>query len=83
MTEMHSLLDRLEARIDQQAARIDALYRELEERGMLRGAAQAQAVDPLFDELVDVEDAPLATEVDAEGQRPHAAPLHLGDAAGV
>jgi hypothetical protein len=35
MDEMHAALDRLEARIDHQGARIDALYEMLELRGVL------------------------------------------------
>jgi hypothetical protein len=82
MTEMHSLLDRLEARIDQQAARIDALYRELETRGILPAAVDAPPADPFFDELVDLEDVPFTTDL-AEPQQPHATPLRVGDATGV
>ena len=60
MSELHSLLDRLEARLDHQAARIDALYRTLEENGLLAPAEPDSAQEELFDELLQVEDAPLA-----------------------
>jgi hypothetical protein len=83
MTEMHSLLYRLEARIDHQAARIDALHRELEERGILADATQAHAVDPLFDELVDPEDAPFAIGIGHEPRPRRATRLRVGDATGV
>jgi hypothetical protein len=39
MDESRSALDRLEARLEHQAARIDALYEMLEERGVLPQAA--------------------------------------------
>ena len=60
MSEFHSLLDRLEGRIEYQAARIDALYRTLEEHGLLAPAEPDPAQEELFDELLQVEDAPLA-----------------------
>jgi hypothetical protein len=60
MSEIHSVLDRLEVRLDYQAERIDALYRTLEENGLLPHGEDASADDELFDELLQVEDAPLA-----------------------
>jgi hypothetical protein len=60
MSELHSLLDRLEARLDYQAARIDALYRTLDEHGLLAPAEPDPAQEELFDELLQVEDAPFA-----------------------
>jgi len=36
MNDRHSTLDRLEARLEHQTARIDELYRLLEERGVAR-----------------------------------------------
>jgi hypothetical protein len=58
MNRSYPSLDRLEARLDQQAARLDALYRMLEEHGIV--PARADAGDAFFDELVQIEDAPLA-----------------------
>ena len=59
MSEIHSLLDRLEARLDYQAARVDALYRILEENGLRSYPGDDPAQEELFDELLQVEDAPL------------------------
>ena len=68
MNDTHSPNDRLEARLDYQAARIDELYRLLEEHELL--APPATDSDDLFDELVDVEDSPLAlSAVDGTGLR--------------
>jgi hypothetical protein len=50
----HSALDRLEARLERQAARIDALYRALEARGILPPESEEAG------EAVEVEDFPLA-----------------------
>ena len=52
-----SVIDRLEARIDYQTSRIDALSRALEERVTSRPRGED---DLLFDELVDIEASPLA-----------------------
>jgi hypothetical protein len=71
----HTALDRLEARIDRQAARIDELFRLLKARGLIQDPAGVPN-DALFDELVQVEDSPLARER-------RALPLHVGEATGV
>ncbi|HZD87543.1 MAG TPA: hypothetical protein VE088_06015 [Gaiellaceae bacterium] len=77
----HSVLDRLEARIDHQAARLDALYAALEAGGVLE-PADAAVSDALFDELVQIEDSPLARDLAGE-RRPRAVDaLHLGGATG-
>lgn len=71
----HTALDRLEARLDHQAARIDELFRLLKARGLIPDLA-ALSTDALFDELVQIEDSPLARETRAE-------PLHVGETTGV
>ena len=82
MTEMHSTLDRLEARLDYQASRIDALYRALEAHGV-RVDDVTPGGDALFDALVRIEDAPLARS--ARRTRPvrRGARLRLGQGGGV
>ena len=78
MNEMYSPLDRLEARVDRQAARIDTLYAILAARGLL-----ARPLDRLNgDELGEIEDAPIAREVQAPPQR-RRAHFRVGDATGV
>ena len=73
---MHSTLDRLEARLDYQVARIDELYRRLDALGL------RDDDEPLFDELVQLEDAPFVGE-------PRVLPSHrtahvrVGEASGV
>jgi hypothetical protein len=74
MTEMHSTLDRLEARIDYQAARIDALYLLLENLGVLTADTE---------EAVLFEDAPLARDEHAEPPRRSIRRLRVGEATGV
>ena len=49
MNENQNTLDRLETRIEDQTARIDALYRLLELRGILPHAPDAGRGDALFD----------------------------------
>lgn len=85
MTEMHSSIDRLEARIDHQAARIDALYALLQARGVLPRPAEAGRGDALFDDLPDleVEDSPLERERRATSARPPRTRLRVGTATGV
>jgi hypothetical protein len=82
MSEMQSTLDRLEARIEIQTARIDALYRLLERRGILPRAVDSAGHDALFDE----ESEALDLSCDWERPRPagrRATRLHVGDATGV
>lgn len=83
MTRIYPSVDRLEARIDHQAARIDALYRMLEERGLIPAPADAGKTDAFFDEPLALEDAPLARESRAEGTRLLAARFRVGEATGV
>jgi hypothetical protein len=83
MSEMHSTLDRLEARIDYQAARIDTLFELLDARGILRRSANGVEGDALFDGLVQIEDTPFARERHVRTSRPRSIRLHVGDATGV
>lgn len=62
MTEVHSSADRLEARLDHLSARVEALYSMLEARGILTKPADTASGDALFDELVQIEEAPFARE---------------------
>jgi hypothetical protein len=73
MTRIYPSFDRLEARIDHQAARIDELYRLLEARGII----------PAPDKLDRIEDAPLQRERRAAPIRHRATRLHVGEATGV
>jgi hypothetical protein len=93
MTDTHSTLDRLEARLEYQSARIDAVTRTLEARGILTDSADVDVYagvnDAFFDELVQIEDSPLAR--DTHGERDGCSPprlhasigLHVGTATGV
>lgn len=83
MTEMSSTIDRLEARLDYQAARIDALYALLQARGLLSRPADAGKGDALFDDLLDVEDAPLERERHTLSSRRPGRRVHVGTATGV
>jgi hypothetical protein len=80
MTDRHASLERLETRIDYQAARIDALYRLLELHGIER-PVDASRCDALFDELD--EDAPMTAEQFERATRPRATRLRVGTATGV
>jgi hypothetical protein len=80
MSEMRATLDRLERRIEDQTARIDALYRMLELRGLPRD--DAGRGDALFDELFPDEDEPLAPRPEVPTRR-RATRLHVGSATGV
>jgi hypothetical protein len=83
MSEMQAPLDRLETRIENQAARIDALYRLLELHGILPRAVDAGRGDALFDH--ESEALGLSCGWDAR-RRPAGRPatrLRVGDATGV
>ena len=67
------VLDRIEARLDRQAQRIDVLYAVLEERGLL--PLHRDAGDALLDELAKIEDG--------RAPRRGGRLLHLGSATGV
>jgi hypothetical protein len=82
MNEMHATLDRLERRVEDQGARIDALYALLELHGILPRGAEAGRGDALFDEESEVLDLPSWHE----GPRPTrrgATCFHVGEATGV
>jgi hypothetical protein len=79
----HATLDRLETRIEDQTARIDALYGLLELRGILPRRADAGRGGALFDD--ESEDFDLSSGWEG-GRRPtaHRSPhFHLGEATGV
>ncbi|MGZ4332788.1 MAG: hypothetical protein ACXVRV_01745 [Gaiellaceae bacterium] len=82
MNENQNTLDRLEARIEDQTARIDALYRLLELRGILPRATDACRGDALFDD----ESEGLDLSGWAAKPRPtrrRSTRLHVGTATGV
>ena len=83
MNETHVTLDRLERRIEDQAARIDALYGLLEARGILPRGADAGSGDALFDSESEELDVSCGWE---RKPRPKARPVarfHVGEATGV
>jgi hypothetical protein len=83
MNDMHSSVERLEARLDYQAARLDALYRMLETAGVLPRPARRGRSEAFFDELFQVEDSPLAREPHKPPAKRRAARFHVGNATGV
>jgi hypothetical protein len=83
MKEMQSTVGRMEARIDYQAARIDALYAILHAQGVLPCPPDAGRGGALFEELDDVEDAPLARDTQAWTSRRPPCRLRVGEATGV
>lgn len=81
MNEMHTL-DRLERRIEYQAARVDDLYGMLEMRGILPCAVDVGRSDAPFDEFFQDEDEPIVVRHEPPTrQKPPR--LHLGNATGV
>jgi hypothetical protein len=78
MNETHATLDRLEKRIEDQAARIDALYRMLELRGTLPCTVDAGQGDAMFDEELDALDLPSWHETPRPTPR-----FRVGEATGV
>jgi hypothetical protein len=83
MIETHATLERLETRIEDQAARIDALYGLLELRGILPRGVDAGSCDALFDDEPDVVDLSYRREAPRRPKARRAAHFHLGDATGV
>lgn len=84
MNEMRASLDRLEMRIEDQAARIDALYALLELRGIFPRKADAGKGDALFD--AEAEDLGLSCRWQERPQptvRRAVPRFHVGDATGV
>lgn len=82
MNEMHSTLDRLEARLDYQAARIDALYRALERHGVDVDDAVPRG-DALFDDAVEARDVGYARRPRRARPARRATRLRLGQGTGV
>ena len=87
MDELHSALDRLEARLDQQAGRIDALYELLEQRGVLpRSGATLEGEGWLGAGLGAHADSPDLCSMSKRPSPParrRRTRIHLGDATGV
>lgn len=83
MNETHVTLDRLEARLDAQEARIEALYGMLELRGLLPRPVGAGRGDALHDEDWESPDlAPARQETRAPAKR-RARRMRVGTATGV
>ena len=81
---MHSALDRLEARIDHQTGRIDALYEMLEQRGMIPRSAATLRGDSWYGADPEAEARDLCSvwkRRSPPARRPSR--IHLGDATGV
>jgi hypothetical protein len=78
MNEMDETLERLETRLADQTARIDALYRMLEVRGILPCAIDAGRGDALFDDELDTLDLPSWNETPRLTRR-----FPVGEATGV
>jgi hypothetical protein len=83
MNEMQATLDRLETRIEDQRARIDALYGLLELRGILPRRADAGRGDALFDDEPEAPDLSDGWEGRRRPTARRAAHFHLGEATGV
>ena len=77
---MNETLDRLERRLEDQTARIDALYGLLELRGILPRGADAGRGDALFDD--ESEELDLSKGREGPPSR-RAAHFHVGTATGV
>jgi gamma-glutamyl:cysteine ligase YbdK (ATP-grasp superfamily) len=83
MVEPHSHLERLEARIDDQTARIDALYALLEAHGIV-ARPTAAGHNALSAEIVQNAHSMSGVKVHARpARRPTRSGIHLGDATGV
>jgi hypothetical protein len=87
MDEMHSALDRLEARLDHQAGRIDALYEMLEQRGVLPQSAATLEGEECFgaepDAHAESRDLCSVWKRTSPPARRRPTRIHLGDATGV
>ena len=84
MNDMHSALERLEARLEYQTSRIDGLYAMLEERGVAtRPTGVSNRSDALHDELVRIEETPLLRAGHTRPLRRPPSRLRLGSATGV
>jgi hypothetical protein len=83
MNEEHATLDRLERRIEDQTARIDALYELLELRGILPRGADAGRGDALFDDEPEALDLSCGWQTPRRPTARRAKHFHLGEATGV
>jgi hypothetical protein len=83
MDEMHEALERLETRIEDESARIDALYGLLELRGILPRGAGVGRGDALFDDESDALDLSCGWEDSRRLTARRTARFHLGEATGV
>lgn len=83
MNDTHANLDRLERRIEDQAARIDALYRLLELRGILPRGGDAGMGDALFDGEPEDLDLSRGWERKPRPKARRVARFHVGEATGV
>lgn len=84
MNETHSALDRLEARLDRQAARIDALYEMLEQRGVLpQSVATLEGDGAEPDAHAESRDPCSVWKRTSPPARRRPTRIHLGDATGV
>jgi hypothetical protein len=83
MSDLEDKIDRLEARIDHQAARIDALYRALEREGIFPRPETGMPPDASSaDAAWEVADVPANRQRTPAPVR-RAAGFHLGTATGV
>lgn len=78
MTDRYSRIDRLEARVDYQAAEIDALYHALERRGIITRPVDAETRDAPHQEARVIEQPRRVRPVARRAKG-----FHLGDATGV
>jgi hypothetical protein len=83
MSEMQDKLDFLEARIDHQAARIDALYRALEREGILPRPVTGDRRETSPDETWEVARVASSQPGKKPARTRRAAGFHLGTATGV
>ncbi len=83
MNEMHATLDRLETRIEDQAARIDALYALLELRGILTRRVDVGRGDALFEDSAELDLSCCRQERPQPTVRRAAPRFHVGEATGV
>jgi hypothetical protein len=83
MDETHLALDRLETRIEDQAARIDALYGLLEARGLLPRGVGTGRGDALFDDESEALDRSGGWKGRRRPAADRATRFHLGEATGV
>jgi hypothetical protein len=82
MNETQARLERVETRLEAQVARIDALYRLLEQRGILPRGAEVGRGDALFDDESEVLDLSPHPETRRHAVR-RATRFHVGTATGV